>query len=263
MKSNELKPFLKWAGGKRWFVSKYAHYLGRDFRNYLEPFLGSGAVYFHLRPSTAILSDSNKQLIETYQAIKSDWRSVAKLLEQHKENHTENYYYQTRNIKYKSKTERAAQFVYLNRTCWNGLFRVNLRGQFNVPMGNRDTIVFPDEDFHTLSIQLKNARLLCEDFEKIVDMADEGDFIFVDPPYTVKHDTNGFVRYNERIFSWSDQERLSLSLLRAKKRGVSILLTNANHESVRKLYRKHFRIDEVERQSAIAGKSRPGSLAMN
>ena len=249
-----IKPFLKWAGGKRWFVANYADLLPKRFNRYIEPFLGSGAVFFHLRPERALLGDSNKELIETYHAIKEEWLLVHRYLRAHHSKHCKDYYYKIRNSKKWSPSSKAARFIYLNRTCWNGLYRVNLAGVFNVPIGTRSSVVFEDDDFEKVSEALQNAELYASDFEKLVDMAVEGDLVFVDPPYTVRHNHNAFIKYNEKLFSWADQERLFNALNRAKDRGAKIVGTNAYHQCVRDLYEGHFSTLSARRSSSISSK---------
>src|SRR5262249_52089089 len=145
--------------------------------------------------------------------------------------------------------ERAARFLYLNRTCWNGLYRVNLKGEFNVPIGTKQSVLFEYDDFPEISRLLTNARLLCSDFERVIDATREGDFLYVDPPYIVLHNYNGFLKYNERIFRWTDQVRLRNALLRARHRGVSIVVTNADHASIHQLYRKFGQYQQLQRCS--------------
>lgn len=248
-----LIPFLKWAGGKRWLTASYSKLLDVKFDRYIEPFLGGGAVFFFLKPQNAILSDVNPDLVNCYQAIKADFSSVEKILRRHQRLHSTSYYYRERATQRRSRFERAAQFLYLNRTCWNGLYRVNLEGTFNVPIGTKDKVLMPSDNFSGVSECLQLVSLYTQDFEDTIDLAGEGDFIFADPPYTVKHNFNGFVKYNESIFSWDDQRRLHASLLRAKNRGAKILLTNADHESVRNLYKGFGRLQKLSRHSVLSG----------
>jgi DNA adenine methylase len=251
-----IKPFLKWAGGKRWIVErdefKIPQYTGR----YIEPFLGGGAVFFHVNPENAILSDLNPRLIETYQAIKDDWQKVWYYLKIHQRKHDKAYYYLTRSSNKTTSHTRAAQFLYLNRACWNGLYRENLKGKFNVPIGTKTKILMDDDCFEEISKRLKNVQLINSDFERVISNAVDGDFLFVDPPYTVAHNFNGFVKYNEKIFSWNDQIRLRDSLFSAKQRGVRLLLTNAHHESVKELYRNGFEYFEIPRRSVISSQNK-------
>jgi len=251
-----LTPFLKWAGGKRWLVDSYGVVFDIPFRRYIEPFAGSAAVFFHLLPEAAILSDKNKNLMNVYRAIKSDWRKVSDKLYEHSSNHTKDYYYHVRSIIYDDKFSQASQFIYLNRTCWNGIYRVNQNGMFNVPKGTKEKVILDTDDFETVSEYLTNASLLDGDFEEVVNMADQDDLLVIDPPYTANHNTNGFLRYNEKIFSWDDQIRLSRCVKDAKQRGVRLILTNADHESVRELYEDHFDVLPITRWSVLSGKSK-------
>lgn len=249
------KPFLKWVGGKRWFVHHYAHLFPTEFDRYIEPFLGGGAAFFHLAPRRAILGDTNADLINAYLAIRQDWRLVYRYLREHHSNHSPDYYYQIREKQLRSSFSRAAQFIYLNRTCWNGLYRVNLHGVFNVPIGTKTSVVFEDDRFDLISENLQHAALVVADFEHLIDTACEGDFVFVDPPYTVRHNHNAFIKYNEKLFSWFDQVRLLQALKRAKSRGALILGTNAYHQSVRDLYESDFDTMCVSRNSPISSKA--------
>ena len=249
------KPFLKWAGGKRWFVHRYSHLFPTEFDRYIEPFLGSGAAFFHLVPRRAILGDTNADLINTYLAIQQNWQLVYRYLREHHSKHSPDYYYQIREKQFRSSFARAAQFIYLNRTCWNGLYRVNLQGVFNVPIGTKSSVVFEDDRFDLIAEKLQGATLIVADFEDLIDAAGEGDFVFVDPPYTVRHNHNGFIKYNEKLFSWFDQIRLVQALKRAKNRGALILGTNAYHQSVRNLYKTDFDTICVSRNSSISSKA--------
>lgn len=247
-----IKPFLKWAGGKRWFVHSYAHLLPHKFNRYIEPFLGSGAIFFAVQPSISILGDSNPDLIETYQAIKDNWKLVVRYLKQHQSKHSLQHYYMVRSSHLRSPYSRAARFIYLNRTCWNGLYRVNRSGQFNVPIGTRSTVIFEDDCFDDIAEALQFAQLYPRDFEDLIDMAEEGDLLFIDPPYTVRHNNNAFIKYNEKLFSWEDQKRLFQALKRAKKRRVQVVGTNAYHSSIIEMYKSTFSTKMVTRSSCMA-----------
>lgn len=233
-----LTPFLKWAGGKRWFVHQHPQLFPKSYRRYVEPFLGSGAVYFYLKPKDALLGDVNPEVVETYKAIKEDWRNVKRNLAKHHQAHAEieGYYYDVREKSPRTLASRAARTIYLNRTCFNGIYRVNKQGVFNVPRGTKDTVVMESDDFESMADLLSGAKLRIGDFEKLIDDTREDDFLFADPPYTVRHNLNGFIKYNEVLFSWDDQERLAKAIRRAAWRGVKVISTNANHDSVRALY---------------------------
>lgn len=239
MKNEEvLSPFLKWAGGKRWFVHHHHELFPKTYSRYFEPFLGGGAVYFYLRPSQAVLADINPEVIAAYQAMKERWVGLKKSLAHHHREHAENerYYYNVRDRSPNNLVSRASRMIYLNRTCFNGIYRVNKQGSFNVPRGTKDAVLMESDNFKSMSFLLRGADLRVSDFECVIDEAQEGDLVFADPPYTVRHNLNGFVKYNEVLFSWSDQERLARALKRAGARGVKVVATNANHQSVRDLY---------------------------
>lgn len=247
-------PFLKWAGGKRWLIERHRDLFPEFSGKYIEPFVGGGAVFFHLLPAQALLSDCNADLISCYRQIRDDHAGVLDLLEDHHNRHCEIYYYEVRAKKYQNPTERAAQFLYLNRTCFNGLYRVNRKGEFNVPIGTKTKVFDPDEDFKSIANSLTNVQLRHGDFEGAIDSSLSGDFLFVDPPYTVKHNLNGFLKYNEKIFSWDDQVRLRDAVVRAAGRGVKVLMTNAAHGSIFELYHNIGCIERVSRPSVLAGK---------
>ena len=256
MKKEAVIPFLKWAGGKRWFVQKYSQFLPKKYNRYIEPFLGGGSVFFYLKPKKAVLGDTNPDLIAAYKGIRHNSQALNILLHIHQKNHCDEYYYHVRSSKPHNLIERAARFIYLNRTCFNGIYRVNLKGEFNVPKGCKDSVILDTDNFDKLAKLLREVTIQTADFEELIDLAEEGDFVFADPPYTVKHNLNGFVKYNEKLFSWDDQVRLANALTRARERGVQIVLTNADHESVRNLYaEKSFQFQTVSRYSSISAKS--------
>ena len=255
-----MRPFLKWAGGKRWLFQTREIALPDFSGRYIERFLGGGAGFFHIMPERALLADSNKRLIELYVVVRDHQKPFELLLKQHAAKHSRDYYYQVRAACLKCPIKRAAQFLYLNRTCWNGLYRVNRNGEFNVPIGAKKTVVFSNDDFRAWSKALRRADIVMQDFEASIDAASEGDFLFVDPPYSVRHNSNGFVKYNESIFAWEDQERLRDALLRAAERGAKFAMTNADHESVRGLYASFGHHTQLVRHSVIAGSAQHRSF---
>jgi DNA adenine methylase len=250
---NIIRPFLKWAGGKRWLISEYSNVFPRSYHRYFEPFLGGGAIFFYLQPPRAFLGDVNRELIVAYCGIRDQWREVERCLKRHKTLHSEEYYYSVRSSKPRNSSSTAARLIYLNRTCFNGIYRVNQRGDFNVPRGTRDSVIFENDNFKGISSLLKNATLSNCDFEVLIEKAKSGDLVFADPPYTVAHNVNGFVKYNETLFSWDDQIRLAKCLRRALTRGVQVVATNANHAAVRALYENSFRLQTISRYSSVAG----------
>ena len=251
------KTFLKWAGGKNWFIRYQNHRFPIDYNRYIDPFLGGGSIYFYLEPRNAIISDINQELITTYIAIKNNYERVHSILKMHNKKHDKEYYYKIRDMRPRKMENIAARMIYLNRTCFNGIYRVNRKGIFNVPIGTNDKVLLDSDRFDKYSEILQNATVLCQDFEVTIDMALEGDFLFCDPPYLVQNDNNRFVGYTEQLFNWNDQVRLSQALHRAKERGVKIIMTNVNHESVKSLYENidGYTLDEVVRYSSISGNS--------
>jgi DNA adenine methylase len=261
MTAAPMKPFLKWAGGKRWLFDSGQFELPQFSGRYIEPFLGGGAAFFSLRPNAAFLSDANPRLIELYSVIRDSVGLFEEQLRDHAQHHNKVYYYDLRAKQLPTPVARAAQFLYLNRTCWNGLYRENLKGQFNVPIGTKQTVIFDADDFVAWSNALANCQIECSDFEVAIDQARRGDFLFVDPPYTVRHNMNGFVKYNQNIFAWSDQLRLRSALERAAARGVSFAITNADHQSIRDLYCGFGLHKTLRRHSVIAGNSAHRSVS--
>lgn len=255
MSEQIVLPFLKWAGGKRWLVRDHPDIFPDKYNTYIEPFLGSGSVFFHLKPRKAILADTNKELITTYRALRNRNRKVEALLKKYHTNHSKEFYYFMREQNPHKIEEIAARMIYLNRTCWNGLYRVNLAGKYNVPIGTKKNVILDTDDFKETAKLLRRSKIIASDFEGIIDTAQENDFVFVDPPYTIKHNLNGFVKYNEKLFSWEDQIRLKEAIDRATERGAKVLLTNADHESILNLYKDYVSQHTLSRSSVLSGKS--------
>jgi len=251
-----LQPFLKWAGGKRWFVRNHSDLIPTTYNRYIEPFLGGGAVFFSLMPNNSILGDINPDVVAVFEGLKNNWKYIKRSLQYHQRMHSDKYYYKVRDNEPTGLLQRASRMIYLNRTCFNGIYRVNRHGEFNVPRGSKNHVILESDDFETISKVLQNAIIRLSDFESIIDQAMRGDLVFADPPYTVRHNLNGFVKYNEKLFSWNDQERLAQALIRARNRGVQIVATNANHHSVRDLYEEEgFYLKTVSRFSSISASS--------
>lgn len=251
-----MRPFLKWAGGKRWLFESRQFTAPEIKGRYIEPFVGGGAVFFEMMPDRATLADANARLIELYSVIRDECEAFEQLMRHHAARHSKDYYYNVRSKKCQTPVTRAAQFLYLNRTCWNGLYRENKKGEFNVPIGTKQNVLFSSDDFAEWSSALSNATVVHQDFEVTIDQAVAGDFVFVDPPYTVRHNMNGFVKYNQNIFAWKDQIRLKSVLERAVERGINFAMTNADHESIRDLYDGFGQHIKLGRHSVIAGNSR-------
>ena len=251
--SKPLKPLLRWAGGKQWLAKRLCRMIPDGIGTYYEPFLGGGSLFFAAAPRLAILSDLNARLIETYQMLKSDPDAIIKILTQWA-NDTVTYY-KIRESNYTKRTFRAAQLIYLNRTCWNGLYRVNQAGRFNVPFGNHGRSIFDRSHVLEVANALKNATLLTGDFADIVAKAGSGDFVYFDPPYTTLDGNSGFSKYNESMFTWGDQKRLGHTAVTLAERGCHVIVSNANYDPILALYPGFCNI-VVSRQSILAANSK-------
>jgi len=245
-----ILPLLKWAGGKRWLSDELIAAFPDKIKRYYEPFLGGAAVFFALRPRRATLSDSNSELINCYQQVQQHPELVLKSL--NKLRNSEANYYRVREASPEEPIDRAARLLFLTTLSFNGIYRQNLAGVFNVPYGKK-THVNPADATRLLAASeaLQTVRLKCSDFEEATQGAGRGDLVYLDPPYTVAHGNNGFVKYNAKIFSWDDQIRLACIARRLSDRGCFVFVSNADHISIRNLY-KDFQLRVVERQSKIA-----------
>lgn len=245
-------PFLKWPGGKRWVAGELSALIREHLTGtYFEPFLGGAAVFFALKPRSAVLSDINTDLINVYRVVKRAPRLVANQLRQYPVN--EAAYLEMRASSPISSLDRAVRFLYLNRTAFGGIYRLNREGRFNVPFGGGDRtpeLLWKTDALTVASRYLRKAKLDKGDFESFLSQAGLGDVVYCDPTYTVAHDSNGFVRYNEKNFSWSDQERLARIGCAASRRGAVVIISNANHDTVRELYPANS-IRTIERMSSV------------
>lgn len=252
----KTKPFLRWAGGKNWFTKYIEEFLPNEFNNYYEPFLGGGSIFFYLKSKGLIkkksyLSDTNGELINTYRVIKSNTADLIRLLEKQKD--TEDEYYQIRSQSFDNPIEQAAKFIYLNKTSFNGIYRVNRQGKYNVPYGKRNLKTLYDFDhFYEISKMLEKTYLSTTDFKNRCKQIDIKDFVFIDPPYTVAHENNGFVQYNQAIFSWKNQIQLSKITQVLDDKNAHFLITNAYHQSIKDIYLNGRQIP-VTRPSTIGG----------
>ena len=255
MNNITVKPFLRWAGGKNWLVNQLAELVNVDtFDSYYEPFLGGGSVFFELHPKgNAFLSDTNEDLISTYQAVKSSPNEVWAILSTYQ--NTESEYYSIRALEPLDPIERAARFIYLNHTSFNGLYRVNRTGKYNVPYGRRKNIPYNKLGIIACSERLQNAVLTVGDFADVLQNVKKGDFVYLDPPYVVAKDVNGFIQYNKHLFSLEDQKRLSTSIDRIREAGAFYVLSNAKHETIKEIFQKAGdSIIVLNRTSLIGGK---------
>lgn len=231
-----MNSFLKWPGGKRWFIGKYNCIFPSEYNCYIEPFLGSASVFFYLQPQRAILSDTNAELINLYTVMREHPLALATLMEKHESAHCKEYYYRIRSIKTGNQIECAARFLYLNRTCYNGMYRVNQKGEFNVPIGTKTRCANDADSFEEYSSLLQKAHLFSCDFEESISQAKHGDLLFADPPYAVASKQGPFINYNDKLFSWDDQKRLLKSLCEARRRGAYIIATNSNNLQLNEMY---------------------------
>lgn len=255
LKEERIKPFLRWAGGKTWFIDHLETLItGHTFTNYYEPFLGGGSIYFSLSVTDAVatLSDANKELIDTYTAIRDNVEEVVKFFATYE--NTAEFYYKLRAKEPTDPFERAARFIYLNHTSYNGLYRVNRKGKYNVPFGNRKSDTIDIDEIRKASVALAGTNLISGDFENRGDVIRRGTLVFLDPPYTVSHNDNGFIQYNQSIFSIEDQERLAQYIQYIMDQGAYFILTNAAHNAIREIFADCGRSMLVERQSLIGGK---------
>ena len=236
-------------------VESHSDLFPEQYEKYYEPFLGAGAVLFHLQPKKGLVTDINEELIITYNAIKDSWSDIEKELKIHQKKHCKEYYYQIRGTTYKSDIKKAARMIYLNRTCFNGIYRVNRMGKFNVPKGSKDHVILADDDFESISKILKRIRVECYDYTRAITRATQGDFLYCDPPYAIKEKGQGFLGYTGKRFDWEDQENLAQFVIHAKRRGVKILMTNVDDLNVRRLYEDEpgFTFVETTRNCTIAG----------
>ncbi|SEA60775.1 DNA adenine methylase [Eubacterium aggregans] len=250
--------FLKWAGGKTWFALAQSDIFPKNYNKYIEPFLGSGAVFFYLKPDEALLSDINQELITTYCSIKNEVDDVCRYLDIHSKKHSKDYYYKIRETKTRKNYTTAARMIYLNKACFNGIYRVNKSGYFNVPIGSNRKIFFEKKELINTANLLKNASIKAQDFQTTIEEADKNDFLFCDPPYAVMNENGRFVSYTADLFTWEDQVRLSISLGKARKKGVKILMTNVDHPAVRELYLKQggFELSTVERFCKVSSNTK-------
>lgn len=256
----EAKPFLKWAGGKQQLCAQYETYFPTGFSRYFEPFVGGGAIFFHLwsagRLSDEVfLSDNNEELMNTYKVVRDKLDELIELLVVHKVEHGKEYYYETRKLDRQdvelSDVERAARTIYLNRTCYNGLYRVNSKGQFNVPMGSyKNPKIVREDVLRAASVALQEVSIEVRDFREVADFAQPGDFFYFDPPYDPVSKTASFTSYTAGNFQKQDQRDLTDLFARLSEMGCLCMLSNSYTPFVLQLY-QDFRIETVQANRAI------------
>ena len=256
----KVKPFVKWAGGKRQILDKLKEHLPEEYNTYYEPFVGGGALLFELEPKNAVINDFNDELINVYKVLCDEvkFNKMIKLLNKHEAKHSEEYYYEIRNkdrnkrsFKRLAEHTRAARTIYLNKACFNGLYRVNSKGEFNVPFGKKDKVnTYEGSNLNLLNHYLSsnNFQILNGDFEKAVETAQKGDFIYFDPPYD--SDTSTFTSYTEVGFGKNEQIRLAKVFKDLSNRGCYVMLSNHNTKLINELY-SEFNLHVIEAKRNI------------
>lgn len=257
-----VKPFVKWAGGKKQLLPEIKKNLPAKINNYYEPFVGGGAVFLDLQLNKVIINDYNEELINSYKVIKNNVNELIDLLKKHKKNNCREYYYKIRawdrngEINTKSATERAARFIYLNKTGFNGLFRVNSQGQINVPYGSyKNPSIFSEEVLIAVSNYLNSVdiKILNGDYSISLEKAKRGDFVYLDPPYAaISDDKKSFVGYTLNGFNDNEQLRLKNKFDELTNRGVNAMLSNSKVPLILELYKsKLYNIKTVKANRSI------------
>ncbi len=242
--NRKAKPFLQWVGGKREMVLQYKKFFPKKFKTYFEPFLGGGAMFFKLNPHKSIISDNNLELIKTYEGVRDQPNKVIELLNLFKRRHSKELYIKTRELDREmdifqefQNYEIAARMIYLNQTCFNGVYRVNQKGQFNVPIGSSlDRLICDESTIKKASTVLKEAQLHCVDFSKSIQSAGKNDFVYLDPPYFPVSAYSDFTRYTKEKFYKEDQIRLKEKFDELNKKGAFVMLSNSSVDFIKDLY---------------------------
>lgn len=253
------KPLFRWAGGKQRVVDRLISYLPVDIegRVYIEPFFGAGSLFFRLAPRRAIVADSNDQLMRAYAFVRDHPARVSTYLNKHMHFDCESYYYNVRDLYNRARWSAAqsARFIYLNRTCFNGIFRVNVSGEFNVPYGFKSNPTHPSHnDILAASRALRRTALRTGCFRDTLANLPPGAFVYLDPPYPPLNGTSFFTHYTKDRFTFSDQVALAEVLYRLDHRGIPFLMTNAETDDILRLYRR-FQVHRVDRTRYITCKS--------
>ncbi|MCS6873777.1 MAG: DNA adenine methylase [Pyrinomonadaceae bacterium] len=247
------KPFVKWAGGKKQLLKLIKERAPYSYRRYIEPFVGGGALLFELLPKRAIVNDINEELINAYLAIRDNLYELIDSLKQH--NNSEEYYYYMRSLKPNelNRIERASRFIYLNKTCYNGLYRENSKGEFNVPFGKyKNPKIVDEQNLRAVSYYLdsEDITIICSDYKEVCHMATSGDFVYLDPPYYPLNRSSSFTKYTRHDFTEKDHTELAYIFRELDRKGCKVLLSNSNAEFIKNLY-KGYIIEEVEAIRAI------------
>jgi len=238
------KPVVKWAGGKTKILNQLSKYFPREYNNYHEPFMGGGAVFFYLfeeiriKNAKAYLSDSVEEIINLYKVIRDDVERLITISRKHIYDQKYYYYIRSQDPAKLDDIQRASRTLYLNKTCFNGLYRVNSKGQFNVSFGDyTDPVIVNEEALRNASRTFQQAELYAGDFEIVLKNARAGDFVYCDPPYVPLSPTSNFTGYTSGAFGFTDHRRLRDVFAALKERGCYVMLSNSNTDFVRDLYR--------------------------
>ena len=243
--SENLKPFTKWVGGKRQLLPQLQKFKPENYNTYFEPFVGGGALLFSLHPQNAVINDFNSSLMNVYRVIKENPEELLEILEKHAKNNSKEYYLEIRSadrdgrIEKMSNVEKAARLLYMLKVDFNGLYRVNKKGQFNVPYGrNKNPKIADRENIMAVSDYFNSCNIdfLSGDFEKAVQGVKENDFVYFDPPYIPLSSTANFTSYTEDGFSFDDQKRLRDTFFRLSNIGAYVMLSNSDTPLTRELY---------------------------
>ena len=262
----EPKPFVKWAGGKRQLLPELERQFPKQFGTYFEPFLGGGAVLFDLlakKPNLKCsVSDLNSDLVLAYVTIRDKLGRLIESLENHSKNYHKDstgYYYEVRKQEPKNQIEKVSRLLFLNKTCFNGLYRVNSKGKFNVPLGRyTNPNIVNRENLTAVSkfLQSDKIKISCRDFESILKDAKKGDFVYFDPPYQPVSDTANFTSYTHRDFTEDDLQRLADLANQLNSKGAHVLLSNSNTRIVKKIFSsKKWKVKEIAVNRAINSNS--------
>ena len=255
---SSARPFIKWAGGKTRLLSQLVPHVPQRFNNYFEPFLGGGATFFAVRGrarGTCILSDLNEELVNAWATVRDDPVGLSRRLAKYQAQDCENFFYAQREFTPRDPVDRAARFLYLNQTAWNGLWRVNRWGQFNVPWGQRPFRGFDDERLKRLSSALADVEIRATDFREVLNGARRADFVYLDPPYLPLSDTSKFFLYTERRFREPDLRELAGLCEELTKRRVQWVLSNRDTPLVRELF-SHANIISLTTRRSVAAQNR-------
>ncbi|MBD0388802.1 MAG: DNA adenine methylase [Nostoc sp. C3-bin3] len=240
------RPFLKWAGGKGKLIQQYIPYFPKKFKTYYEPFLGGAAVFFYLNPPSAALTDINAELVNAYRCVRDNVEKLILNLEAHQLRHCRDYYYEVRKCPGVTNIEKAARLIYLNKTCFNGLYRENSKGAFNVPIGKyKNPKICNPALLRSVSAALQKAQINVRPFEDILEHASScDDFVYFDPPYHPLSPTSNFTAYSRYSFTQDDQIRLKYVFAELAERGVKVMLSNSDCPFIRELY-SDFNINSI------------------